>query len=371
MIQKKLAIMACVPALLLTITACSTNNEGNREVIKEPGKTITVIDDAGQTPEVPGLTLGAVVPYEGMEIFGWVDEDTIIVAKDNEALGFMKLEELSDSYPRSLYAYNTVTKSYELLKEQSNTFLGGAELSPDRKHLIYQEYSLGDPVFHVMNLETKESFALSGEPIGGAISARWADDGTIIGASYAGGAYTATTSGKISALSELEEEALFITAKLGDKVYYNTGYDEALKVLHLGAAAIKDMGLGAVGKVVPSPDGKQLLVTQNDYEASKTRLVLCNLEGGNAQTIAEGTELSGLSWSPDQRFIAYVMKSEVSGAAVKGLYVHDLLAGESTNIVADVENAVTTWSPSSKELSYTTWKNDAADSKVIGINTQE
>lgn len=371
MIRKKLIIMACVPALLLTITACSTNGEGNREVIKEPGKTITVIDDGGKTPEVPGLTLGEIIPYGQVEIFGWLDEETMIVAKDNETLGKMKLEELSGSYPRSLYTYHTGTKSYELLKEQSNTFLGEAKLSPDRKHLIYQEYSLGDPVFHVMNVATKVSFALSGEPIGGAISARWTDEGTIIGASYAGGAYTATTAGEISVFSELQEEALFITAKLGDRMYYNTGYDEALKVLHLGAQATKDMGLGAVGNVIPSPDGKQLLVTQNDYDASKTKLVLCNLDGGDAQAIAEGMELSGVSWSPDQRYIAYAMKSEVSGASVKGLYVHDLLTGESTNIVADVENAATTWSPSSKELSYTTWKDNTSDSKVIGINTQE
>ncbi|NBD27196.1 TolB family protein [Paenibacillus glycinis] len=367
--KTKLAIMACVPALLLALTACSENNGGNRQVIHEPGKTITVIDNEGKTPTAgPAITVGGIKTYEKMEIFDWLDEDTAIVSKENDSLAKMKLEELSDSYPRSLYRFNLKTGELVPLKEQENVFLGGASLSPDKKSLLYQAYALGDPAYYVLNLETLKSFGLAGDPIGGAMSAAWADDGTIVGASYAGGAYTATATGDIAALEELNEGALIIVAKLGSSIYYNSNADETLKVLDLNTKKTKDMGLGSVGSVIPSPDGKQLLVKQ--YDGSKAKLVLCDLDGGNAKTIAEGAELGGISWSADQRLIAYSMQAEVNGAAVKGMYVYDLLSGEATRIAADVENAAhSSWSASGDKLSYSVWNGSGYDSTVVEIQT--
>lgn len=367
--RTKLAIMACVPALLLAITACSENNGGNRQVIHEPGKTITVIDNEGKAPTAgPAITVSGIQPYGKMEIFDWLDEDTVIVSKENDSLAKMKLEELADAYPRSLYRFNLKTGELVPLKEQANVFLGGASLSPDKKHLLYQAYSLGDPAYYVMNLETLKSFGLAGEPIGGAMSASWADDGSIVGASYAGGAYTATATGDIAALAELKEGALILVAKLGNSLYYNSNGDEALKVLDLVTKQAKDMGLGPVGGILPSPDGKQLLVKQ--YDGSKAKLVLCDLDGGNAKTIAEGAELGGISWSPDQRLIAYSMRAEANGATVKGMYVHDLLSGEATRIAADVENAPSSsWSPSGDKLSYSVWNGSSYDSSVVELQT--
>ncbi|SDX55364.1 hypothetical protein [Paenibacillus sp. CF384] len=366
---RKLAIIACVPALLLTLTACSGNNEGNRQVIKEPGKTITVIDKGNEKPTAgPAITLGDIKMYGKTEVFGWLDEDTVIVSKENDSLAKMKLEELADSYPRSLYRVNLKTGDFVPLKEQENVFLGGASLSPDKKHLIYQAYTLGDPAFYVMNLETLKSVGLAGDPIGGAMSAGWTDDGSIIGASYAGGAYTATAEGDIAALKELDKGALIIVAKLGNSIYYNSNADEALKVLHLDTKETKDMGLGSVGSVIPSPDGKQLLVKQ--YDGSKVKLVLCDLDGGNAKTIAEGAEIGAISWSADQRLIAYSMQGEASGATVKGLYVHDLLSDEATRVVVDVENAVSSsWSPSGNKLSYSVWNGSSYDSGIVEIHS--
>ncbi|MFF2885959.1 TolB family protein [Paenibacillus sp. NPDC057967] len=367
--KTKAAIIACVPALLLAVTACSGDNGGNREVIREPGKTITVIDNDSKTPAAgPAITVGGIKRYEKVEIFGWLDKDTVIVSQENESLAKMKLEELADSYPRSLYRVNLKTGERVPLKEQENVFLGGASLSPDNKHLIYQEYTLGDPVYHVMNLDTLKSFSLTGEPIGGAMSARWTDDGSVIGASYGGGAYTATTKGDITALEELGEGALIIVAKLGSRVYYNSNADEALKVLHLDTKETQSMGLGSVGSVIPSPDGKQLLVTQ--YEGSKVKLTLCDLDGGNAKTIAEGAELGGMSWSADQRLIAFSMQAEVSGATVKGLYVHDLLSDQAVRIAADVDSAVnSSWSPAGDKLTYSVWNGSSYDSSVVEIHS--
>lgn len=363
--KTNMVIMGSVTALLLFVTACSSEKDANRVIIKEPGETITVIDDAGKGAGEPEVSVEKMERYEKVEITDWLDEETIIVSKENTSLDKMKLEELSDSYPRSLYLYNLTTKQYELLKEQDNVFLGGAALSPDKKHLLYHEFDLGDPVYYVLNLDTLDSFGIMGDPIGGAMSAHWADEETIIGAAYSGGAYTASTAGSIAPLVGLTEEALVIVEKIKEKVYYNTNSNESLMVLNLGTKVKASMDLDHVYSVVPSPDGNQILVLQSN--GSKSVMILCDADGGNQKTIAEGTELGGVSWSPDQRMIAYSQKADVNGITVKGLYLYDMLTGKSTQLAVDIENAETSWNPSGKALVYTEWNGDQYNSNIVHL----
>lgn len=363
--KTKMVIMGSVTALLLFVTACSSEENANKVIIKEPGKTITVIDDAGKDAGEPDVSVEKIERYENVEISDWLDEETVIVSKENTSLDKMKLEELSDSYPRSLYMYNLNTKQYEPLKEQDNVFLGGAALSSDKKHLLYHEFDLGDPVYYVLNLDTLDSFGITGNNIGGAASAQWADEETIIGAAYSGGAYTASTTGSIASLAELKEEALFIVEKMKDKVYYNTNSDASLKVLNLATKEKTSLNFDHVYGVVPSPDGNQILVLQSN--GSKSVMILCDADGGNQKTIAEGTELGGVSWSPDQRLIAYSQKADVNGTTVKGLYLYDMLTGKSTQLAVDIENAATSWSPSGKTLVYTEWNNNQYNSNIVHL----
>jgi len=360
--RSKLAIMATVPMLLLTITACSGNNGENRVVIQEPGKTITVIDDESKTPSAGDqIVVGNIEKYEKIYIYGWLNEETAIVSKENEALGKMKLEELSDTFPQSLYQYNLKTDTFTPLLEKENIYIGGVNLSPDKKHLVYQEYTIGDPSFYLMNLETLETVNI---PV--AMSARWVDNDRVIGASYAGGAYRATTSGEIEEISEIKDDFLFLVTQVGDRLYYNTNASEALEVLDVKTKEITDLGFDSASNIIPSPDGTQLLVER--YGESKGEIVLSDMNGENAKTIAEGAELGGISWSADQRFIAYSKQDEINGAMVKGLYVYDVLSDESTRIAANMESSLsTTWSPSGKELTYTVWNGSSYESSVIEI----
>jgi TolB protein len=363
--KTKMVIKGSIAALLIFVTACSSGENVDKVTIKEPGETITVIDNAGKEAGDPNVSVEKVESYEKVEMTDWLDEETVIVSKENTSLDKMKLAELSDSYPRSLYLYNINTKQYKLLKEQNNVFLGGAALSSDKKHLLYHEFDLGDPVYYVLNLETLKSFGIIGNNIGGAVSAKWADEDTIIGAAYSGGAYTASTGGSIAPLAELSEEALFIVEKMKDTVYYNTNSDESLMALNLTTKEKTKLKFDHVYKVVPSPDGNQMLVMQTN--GSKSVMILCDADGGNSKTIAEGTELGGVSWSPDQRMIAYNEKGDANGITVKGIYVYDMLTGKSTQLAADVENAVTSWSPSGKALAYTEWNGSQSNSKIVHL----
>ncbi len=360
--KTKIVRIIFVLTLLLTVNACDNKKDGNKVIIEEPGKTITIIDDTGEEAGDPIVSVEKIDRYENAEITDWLDEETVIVSKENDSLDKMSLLELADYYPRSLYQYGINTKEYKTLKEQENVFLGGAVLSADKKHMLYSEFTLGDPVYYVMNLETSDTFGIMGENIGGAVSAGWAGN-EVIGAAYGNGAYTASTAGEISVLDGLKEEALFIVRKMKDNIYYNTNYDESLIMLNEATKEKTNLNLSHVYDVQPSPDGNEMLVLQSS--GSQKILILCDADGSNQKTIAEGTELGGVSWSPDQRMIAYNLKSTVNNTTVSGLYIYDMLTAESSQIAVDIQNAVTCWSPSGEKLVYAEWNGKQYNSSIV------
>ncbi|WP_162463351.1 TolB family protein [Paenibacillus psychroresistens] len=360
--KTKIIKIAIVPVLLMILTACSTDQAANTVVTQEPENTTTVIEVTDKEVGKPDVSVGKIDHYENIAISDWMDEETVVISKENKDLGKMSLGELAEFSPKSLYLYHLDTKQYDLLKEQKNAFLGGALLSSDKTHLLYSEFSLGDPVYHVMDLDTLDSFGIMGDPIAGAMSANWADDDTVIGPAYSGGAFTASTSGEIAAVDGLSGEALVIVQKMKNKIYYNTNSDESLQVLDLNTKEKTSLNLDHVYRVFPSADGNQMLILQ--YNDPKLTLILCDADGGNRKVIAEGTELSGVSWSPDQRMIAY---SLVNDTTVNGLYLYDLLTDKSTQIAIDIENPTTSWSPSGRELAYTEMSGNQSSSSIVHL----
>ncbi|GAB6087174.1 TolB family protein [Alkaliphilus crotonatoxidans] len=361
--MKKIILMLALP---LIITACEKAKDGDRITIQEPGKTITIIDDGSKETGEPIISVVKIDRYENVAITDWLNENTVIVSKENTSLDKLSLLELSDSYPRSLYLYNINTEEYQLLKEQKDVNLGGATLSSDKKNLLYYEFTLGDPSFYVMNMGTLKTFGITGADIAGAMGAKWADNETIIGAAYSGGAYIASTSGEITSIDELKDESLVIVEKIKNHVYYNTNSDESLWRLDLSSKEKVSLNMSHVHSVFPSPDGNQILAIQSD--GAKKTLALYDRNGGNRKIIAEGAELEGVSWSPDQRMIAYKLKADVNGRTVDGLYIHDLLTGDSTQIAVDIQYLSTSWSPSGKELVYTEWDGKQYNSSIVYLN---
>jgi len=274
----------------------------------------------------------------------------------------MNLLEYADAYPKSLYLYNINTKEYKLLKEQENTNLGDAKLSADKKHLLFSEFSLGDPAYYVMDMETLKTFVLAGENIAGAMSADWAKN-EVVGAAYSGDAYLAAADGEINVIEGLDQEGLFIVDKIKDNIYFNTAYDLSLKMFNISTKETTDLGLSDVTDVIPSPDENQILVLQNN--GSKSTLTLCDADGGNAKTIATGTEIDGISWSSDQRMAAYNLKADTNGTSVKGLYIYDMLTGDATVIAVDTESTLTAFSPSGKELIFSGWNGTSWNSSIV------
>ncbi|WP_202710429.1 hypothetical protein [Sporosalibacterium faouarense] len=361
--KSKLIKVSVALVLVLSITACSAEKDGNRTVIKESDKIITIIEDDNDDLGEIKVSVEKIEQYKDLEISDWLDDNTVIISKENESLEKMRLEELADLYPKSLYLYNLDTKEYELIKEKENMFLGGANLSPDKRHVLYYGNTLGDPSYYIMDIDNQETFRIFSEEIGAPYSAEWTSEGSVIGASYNGGAYLASTSGEIAPLIGLEKESLFIVREMKEWIYYNTNSNTTLMRLNQATKAKISLNINHAYRVFPAPDGSQILVLQ-DNGSTKT-LILCDANGENMKTIAEGTELNGVSWSPDQQMIAYSLKEIVNGRTSSDLYIYSMLTNEATKIVVDVGNIVTCWSPSGKALAYTEWNDSRYNSSIV------
>lgn len=348
---------------MFTLTACDQG--GSKGKVTEPGKTITIIEEHKQEENEAEISVQKVERFEQVTITDWLDEDTVIVSKENESLGKMSLAELSDQYPTSLYLLEIHSKEYQLVKEQKDVLLGGAVFSKDKKYLLYHEFVLGDPAFFVMNLDNKESFGIMGEPIGGAMSAHWADHDTVTGAAYSGGAYLADKTGNINLIDDLNGEAIFLVEKIDDVIYYNTQSDFTLMKLNLDTKEKTSLKLEQVYNILPSPDHKQLLILQSN--GSKGSMLVYDLESGEKVVIAEGTEVYGVSWSPDQRMVAYSMKEDENTSTIRSLYVYDMLTGTSTKMAVNTEILSVNWSPSGEKLSYSEWDGEQYISTIITL----
>lgn len=368
--KKRILSGLAVLTMLLSITACTTKKEDRPTDIEEniptnieAEKDTTVIDDTDETAEESNSSVNKIDFYENVVISDWLSEDTVVVSKKNITLDKMKLEELPDFYPRSLYLFNIDTKEYQLLKEEENLFLGDATLSPDKKHLLYTGNTLGDSSYYVINVDTLETFNIHKDNTVAAYSAEWADKDTVIGTSYSGNVYLASTIGEIVILDGLDDEAFFIVRKIKDKIYYNTNSDTSLMVWDQGTKSKTPLNIDNVSRVLPSPDESQMLVLQDT--GSSNRLLLYDIDSGTEKTIVEGSEISGISWSPDQTRIAYYKKTEVTDSSFGSLYLYDLMTDEHTQIVEDVQNPSTSWSPTGTKLAYAQWDGKMYSSSIV------
>lgn len=363
----KRVIIASALLSLLTFTACSTKQEGNRTVIKEPGKSIIVIDNENTETKEPSISVEKIDRYGGMEITDWLDEETVVLAMENPELGKMSLLENSEFYPRSIYRYNLDSKEFDVLKAEKDMFLGGATLSPNKKHLLYYEYSIGDTAHYIMSMDEITQSPVTGNVLGIAMTAQWDYNNNIIGVSYAGGAYMADTGRNITQIEEIQEQLLTVK-KTQDNIYYITiGDTLQLYMLDLITNEKKNLNVENADEIIPSPDGKQILITQ--WNGSKKKLLVADAGGSILRTIAEGTEVSGASWSPDQRRIAYQLKSVINGVDSSGLYLYDVSTGKSMQIAVNIGNSSLRikWSPSSKKIAVAELDNRSFNSSVISF----
>lgn len=355
MIQiKKLGFVKIVMLLLVlcALPACSMQQEENSTEIEETGEGIIDSENESTETNLDFISVEKIEKYEGMEITDWIDEQTVVLIKENQEFGKIDLPELENGeseelYPTSIYEYNLGSKEFKTIIAKKNMYLGGAILSPDNKHLLYTRFTVGDEAYYVMNLEDREQSSETDYYLN-AYSAEWTDEQNLIGGSYAGGAYMADTRGNLTQIVELQEEQLYAVHKTQGKIYYITT-DGQLYMLDLITKEKKNLQLKNVSDIRLSPDGKQILVTQ--VTESKKSLIIADVDGTIQKTIAEGSDVTGATWSPNQQMIAYQLNSVINGVDSSGMYLYEVSTGESIQITRNVASAVIRWSPSGEKIS--------------------
>lgn len=380
-----------IPALLiiLILAACSRSQEDNKAGINEPDNSNPAIDkeEAGQEKDddqdsqdeednhdeqddqdgqdeddkqdgqveqvKPFISVDKIQEIDVIEISDWLDEQNIIVTMENKELEKMSLLERSDRYSRGLYLYDVETKEAKPLSVRENMFLGGAKLSADKNHLLYYEYSIGDNAYYVMNMEDEDKEKdIKDKALGLAITAKWTDDNDIVGVSYAGGAYRTDTDWKLIPAYDLQDEQLYTLVKSKSMLYYITIEENMdMYILNLTTNNKKKLDIKNPVEIIPSPDGEKLLIGQSTE--TDTRLHIIDRTGEILKTLAQGVEISGESWSPDGRMIAYQLSTVEEGAESKGLFVYDLSSEESIKIADNISTAKTVWSPSGDKIALT------------------
>ena len=346
----KVSLILLILCLIITLTACKPEDPIN-------------IDDGNESKK-SAVKVEKIEKMDNMEISDWLNEETVVVSKENDSLDKMELLEVSDYYPRSLYLYNFNTKEYKLLREGKNMFLGGATFSEDKKYLLYSEYSLGDPAYYVMNMDTLDSFGISGDNIGGAISARW-NGNQVIGGSYTDRIYEVNPTGEISIIEDIDEEGIYVAEKIKGNIYYNTLFDEKLIMYNQATKEKTDLNIESVYDLIPSTDGDRMLLLQNSDNLSN--MVLCDIDGSNQKIIAAGEKIYAVSWSPDQRLIAYNLKTTIDNKDINNFYIYDMLNDEYIELEGNIQGAATTsaWSPLGDKMVYVETNGEKYDSSVV------
>ncbi|GIO37107.1 hypothetical protein J41TS12_19680 [Paenibacillus antibioticophila] len=360
--------------ILAAISACSAAREDSGAAGNDPSPSNQSnnsnhsLEEENNQSDRTGVSAELIQRYEGVELADWVDEHTLIAAKENDSLEPLELEELAGTYPKSLYLLDLDTEQFQLLKEQEGANLGEARLSPDKQHLLYSEYTLGDPAYHVIDLKTKESFAIETEGGHAAMSAHWGDDGTIVGASYRGGAYSSTVQGRATGIDGLTEGPVVIVRKWKGTLFYSTGDNPALVMLDTAnGGQAGSTQLEQVQDVLFRREGQELLVVQYLNDGNMMRMGLAGRNGENYRKLAEGTEISGVSISPDQTLVAYQL-TESDDPSSKGIYLLDLDTGESVKVGDNIEYATTSWSPSGDKLAYSSWDGEQRNSTIVQVS---
>lgn len=379
--MKKLSLLkiAAILMVLLTLAGCAAQPQDNRSVIQQPEATIVVIPSVSPSentaePQEPIVTVDKIDKFENVSMTDWVSEQQVMVIKENMEFGTMEAPEFSQRYPTSIYLYDLDTKAYTPLVARKNLTLHDPILSPDKKNLFYGGYSgfdIDDFCYYLTPMDETD-LPINLNTLGNFYDFAWFGTDTIsvvgLAKGPAGtrgtlGVYTVDMAGKITLIPGTEKLDIITARKMNDKLFYTVAATFHLQALDLTTGEKKELAAEDVFEIFTSPDENQMLIIQ--HTEGKKRLSLTDADGNIVKTVAEGTDFQGISWSPDQRMVAYQLQNVVDGALTSGLYVYDVVTGQSMQLLAGVKWGLTSWSPSGKKLAVMDGSSGSMNSMII------
>ena len=177
--------------------------------------------------------------------------------------------------------------------------------------------------------------------------AKWVDNEEVIVPSSGEGVCLVNVNSKVSKIEGIGRMQTDRAVKVDDKIYYVSTERNlvAYDIISKQSKVVKDNVLDF--ELSPERD---MFAVQRKVSESRNALVLTDLYGIEKATLAEAKATFGISWSPDQDKLAYLMISEDESKS--GLHVMDLKSKEDIYVSRDflnVDNGLK-WSPSGKKI---------------------
>ena len=307
------------------------------------------MSEAVNTTRTGGFGIEKIDRYEGVRGEDWLGDDSILITRENQELEPIHVFDQM-SLIRNLYSYDLKSKEEKPLSEKTE-YIWAPIMSPDGRHIFYERFAAGKYTGLISDLEGNVKAAVDTDAAKGFVlsfsQAMWADNEEVVVPSSGEGVCLINVNSKVTEIEGIGRMQTDRAVKAGDKIYYISTdrklveYDIAGKQ----SKAVKDNVLD----FELSP-GKDMFAIQKKVGESRNALVLTDRTGSEKETLAEAKSIFGISWSPDQGRLAYLMVSEEESKS--GLHVMDLKSKEDLYVSRDflsMDNRLK-WSPSGKKI---------------------
>lgn len=287
---------------------------------------------------------GKVKRIDGIYPLGWLDEENIIIKKENKSKGIVEKDEGLKGYPVNIYKYNLKTGEESLLIG-SNKDIEYAVVSPNRKHIFYVEGSELTGTGYIHNLNNNKCIQVTEQDEIAIGIGRWDDENSVIFFSYTkGGVFVASLNGDKRQIVPKSQAFMRDPIRVGDKVYYVS--DEYKLYKYDMVTKETKLLLQEIAEFIPSRSGEYFA----NVALGRKSLDLRDSNGERKLNIHHGGGVGGFSWSPCGNKLAYLVSSDSNKGEL--LYIAHISSGKSVKLAENIPQSFPYifWSPSGKKL---------------------
>lgn len=324
---KRIDYMAGIICLtLLLITGCD-EKDNNRTVVTRDGEKITLLKasppvEEKSTKSAEDFIIEKIDRIEGIRGEDWLEGDELLVMKENTELepvqAFGSMENI-----KNLFTYNVVTGEKELLYNEKE-YLWMPIVSPDKKHILVQNFKSGVNRGLILDLNGNIVLTVSEENTKNGLylsfnNAKWIGNDLIIAPTSEEGVCLINLNSEIEMLQGIDLMQTDTAVLAGSRIYYIStdrnliAYDMTAKKKEIIKKNVYDFEL--------SPQGDKFAIEEK-LDGKGSSLLIIDLEGKELQTLTKGKMIFGMSWSPDESKLAYLLSSDKESE--KGLYIMNL-----------------------------------------------
>ena len=340
-------------AAALTFSAGCASSATGREEIQVGSNKITVLDTKSISEDENSssnkLDYEKIDQYEGVRGEGWLSDDTILVTKENQELEPIQVFDQT-SRIRNLYAYDLMTRAEKSLTEKT-AYIWAPIISPDGKHVLYEKFESGVYKGVISDLEGSGSTEVHLDPTNGYnlsfSQAEWVNNDEVLVPTSNNGVCLINVNSTVENIDDIGLMQTDHSSKVSDAIFYVStdrnlvAYDIPSKRTSIVKRNVLEFEL--------SPN-KDMFAIQKKLSDGNVALVLTDLSGKETATLTKSIQVFGLSWSPDQKKLAYLSLS--NDESKNGLHIFDLQNSEDLYVSGDFLNADNglLWSPSGKKI---------------------